>query len=68
LASREAGDAVFTAATADMVPGFDDQFQVAAEVETWLQSRRQLGGVDAVKKAPVPDFRKRQRRISTGNK
>jgi len=37
-------------------------------VNTWLQSRRQLGGVDAVKKAPVPDFRKRQRRISTGNK
>lgn len=38
------------------------------EVETWLRSRRQSGGIDAVKKAPVPDFRKRQRRIASGNR
>jgi prophage regulatory protein len=31
-----------------------------AEVEAWLRSRRQSGGADAVKKAPTPDFRKRQ--------
>lgn len=39
-----------------------------AEVETWLRSRRQSGGADAVKKAPVPDFRKRQSQIAPGNK
>ena len=38
-----------------------------AEVEAWLRSRRQSGGAGVVKKAPVPDFRKRQRRISTGH-
>lgn len=38
-----------------------------AEVESWLQSRRQLGGADVVKKAPVPDFRKRKVRTSKGN-
>lgn len=32
-----------------------------AEVEAWLESRRQPGASDAVKKAPVPDFRKRKR-------
>jgi prophage regulatory protein len=31
-----------------------------AEVEAWLQSRRQPGGDDVVKKAPVPDFRMRK--------
>jgi prophage regulatory protein len=31
-----------------------------AEVEDWLRSRRQPGSSDVVKKAPVPDFRKRQ--------
>jgi prophage regulatory protein len=34
-----------------------------AEVEAWLRSRRQPGSSDVVRKAPVPDFRKRQRRI-----
>jgi prophage regulatory protein len=38
------------------------------EVETWLRSRRQPGGSEAVKKAPVPDFRKKQRRLATGNR
>ena len=33
-----------------------------AEVEAWLQSRRQPGAADVVKKAPVPDFRKRKSR------
>lgn len=32
-----------------------------AEVEAWLRSRRQPGGAEMVKKAPVPDFRKRVR-------
>ncbi len=32
-----------------------------AEVEAWLESRRQPGASDAVKKAPVPDFRQRKR-------
>lgn len=31
-----------------------------AEVEAWLQSRRQPGADDVVKKAPVPDFRQRK--------
>ena len=38
-----------------------------AEVETWLWSRQQPEGSDAVKKAPVPDFRKRQPRIAMDN-
>jgi len=33
-----------------------------AEVEAWLQSRRQPGADDVVKKAPVPDFRQRKNR------
>ena len=33
-----------------------------AEVEAWLQSRRQPGAADFVKKAPVPDFRQRMSR------
>ena len=32
-----------------------------AEVEAWLESRRQIGTTD-VRKAPVPDFRKRKNR------
>jgi len=32
-----------------------------AEVEAWLQSRRQPDAADLVKKAPVPDFRMRKR-------
>ena len=35
-----------------------------AEVETWLRSRRQSGSADAVKKAPVPDFRRRKGRAN----
>ena len=35
-----------------------------AEVEAWLQSRRQPGADDLVKKAPVPDFRQRKRHPS----
>ena len=31
-----------------------------AEVEEWLRSRRQPGGNELVKKAPMPDFRKRK--------
>ena len=31
-----------------------------AEVEEWLRSRRQPGGNELVKKAPVPDFRQRK--------
>ncbi|BAP89130.1 phage transcriptional regulator AlpA [Burkholderiales bacterium GJ-E10] len=31
-----------------------------AEVEEWLRSRRQPGSNELVKKAPVPDFRKRK--------
>ena len=31
-----------------------------AEVEAWLRSRRQPGGDDVVRKAPVPDFRMRK--------
>ena len=38
-----------------------------AEVEAWLRSRRQPGDSDLVKKAPAPDFRKRQRRITVDN-
>lgn len=38
-----------------------------AEVETWLWSRQQPEGSDAVKKSPVPDFRKRQPRIAMDN-
>ena len=38
------------------------------EVETWLRSRRQPSESDAMKKAPTPDFRKRQSRIATGNR
>ena len=38
-----------------------------AEVEDWLRSRRQPGSSDVVRKAPVPDFRKRQRRITARN-
>jgi prophage regulatory protein len=38
-----------------------------AEVEAWLLSRRQSGGAEVVKKAPVPDFRKRQSPLATGN-
>jgi len=34
-----------------------------AEVEAWLQSRRQPGATDLVKKAPVPDFRQRKNRL-----
>lgn len=30
-----------------------------AEVEAWLQSRRQPGAINLVKKAPVPDYRLR---------
>lgn len=30
-----------------------------AEIEAWLWSRRQPGGADPVKRAPVPDFRRR---------
>jgi prophage regulatory protein len=37
-----------------------------AEVETWLHSRRQ-SGTSAVKKAPVPDFRKRSGQIAKEN-
>ena len=33
-----------------------------AEVENWLRSRRELGGVNTVKRAPVPDFRRRTKR------
>ena len=33
-----------------------------AEVEAWLRSRRQSGGPDAVKKAPMPDVRQRTNR------
>jgi prophage regulatory protein len=33
-----------------------------AEVEAWLRSRRQTGGADAVKKAPMPDVRQRTNR------
>ena len=33
-----------------------------AEVEDWLRSRRQPGSSDVVKKAPVPDFRRRTKR------
>jgi len=33
-----------------------------AEVEAWLRSRRQPGAADAVKKAPIPDFRQRKNR------
>lgn len=33
-----------------------------AEVEAWLRSRRQSGGADAVKKAPMPDVRQRTNR------
>jgi prophage regulatory protein len=36
-----------------------------AEVEAWLRSRRQPGGTDVVKKAPVPDFRRRKGRTIT---
>ena len=32
-----------------------------AEVEAWLESRRQPGAGDVVKKAPVPDYRLRKR-------
>lgn len=39
-----------------------------AEVEAWLRSRRQTGGADAVKKAPMPDFRRRKGRIPTGHR
>ena len=38
-----------------------------AEVDAWLRSRRQPEGSEAVKKAPVPDFRKRQPRTATEN-
>jgi prophage regulatory protein len=38
-----------------------------AEVEAWLLSRREPAGADVVKKAPVPDFRKRQSRVATEN-
>lgn len=38
-----------------------------AEVEAWLRSRRQPGGADGLKKAPVPDFRKRQSRTAKVN-
>jgi len=38
-----------------------------AEVDAWLCSRRQPGGSDVVKKAPVPDFRMRRPRIATQN-
>ena len=31
-----------------------------AEVEAWLRSRRQPGGDDVVRKAPVPDYRMRK--------
>lgn len=31
-----------------------------AEVEAWLESRRQPGAADPVKKAPVPDYRLRR--------
>jgi prophage regulatory protein len=37
------------------------------EVEAWLESRRQPGTSDAVKKAPVPDFRKRKNRAVREN-
>ena len=39
-----------------------------AEVEAWLRSRRQPGTTELVKKAPVPDFRKRQNLIARGNR
>lgn len=35
---------------------------VLAEVEAWLESRRQPGAADMVKKAPVPDYRQRKNR------
>jgi prophage regulatory protein len=38
-----------------------------AEVEAWVWSRRQPGGSDAVKKAPIPDFRKRLPRVAMDN-
>ena len=38
-----------------------------AEVEAWLESRRQAGAADMVKKAPVPDFRQRKSRLARGN-
>ncbi len=38
-----------------------------AEVEAWLESRRQPGAADMVKKAPVPDFRQRKSRTAKGN-
>jgi len=38
-----------------------------AEVEAWLWSRRQPEGSDTVKKAPGPDFRKRQPPIAIEN-
>jgi prophage regulatory protein len=38
-----------------------------AEVEAWLLSRREPAGGDAVTKAPVPDFRRRQSRVATEN-
>jgi len=38
-----------------------------AEVEAWLESRRQPGAADVVKKAPVPDFRQRKSRTARGN-
>ena len=38
-----------------------------AEVEAWLRSRRQPGGSNVVKKAPVPDFRQRKSRTVRGN-
>ena len=37
-----------------------------AEVEAWLRSRRQPGSSDLVKKAPVPDFRRRKALAGTG--
>ena len=38
-----------------------------AEIEAWLRSRRQPGGAEVVKKAPMPDFRQRKSRITAEN-
>ena len=38
-----------------------------AEVEAWLESRRQPGAADLVKKAPIPDFRMRKTRSIRGS-
>ena len=35
-----------------------------AEVQAWLESRRQPGAADAVKKAPIPNFRQRKNRTT----